>query len=72
MKIELSQDEHEILLRILGYAAAMGIDREGPAFVAAVLRIANIVNKDHPDWRPYDDADAIAALEKAVRLSRKP
>jgi hypothetical protein len=52
MTIELSQDDFELLLVMLGYGtgAAMQHDQK---LAYKFLALANRINKDNPNWTPY-------------------
>jgi hypothetical protein len=51
--IELTNDEFEQLLLVLGYAAGKFV-RDGERLRAeAVMRLANAVNRDNPNWMNY-------------------
>jgi hypothetical protein len=53
MKIELSQEEHQLLILALGMASGVALrDGDAPLF-RALQRLANTVNKDNPNWKPY-------------------
>jgi hypothetical protein len=50
---ELNQDDYDLLLIALGMATGVAA-REGNAALAnRVLRLANTINADNPNWTPY-------------------
>jgi hypothetical protein len=52
--VQLSEDEYEGLLLMMGYAAGAA-EREGDKRLSrCFLRLANAVNRDNPSWTPYE------------------
>jgi hypothetical protein len=56
MKIELSREDYEVLLLALGIATGVSMRDENRELANRILALTNTVNKDNPDWTPYDVA----------------
>lgn len=49
--IALSEDDFGLLMLALGIAA--GSSKDNPALCKSVIKLANTINKDNPNWTPY-------------------
>jgi hypothetical protein len=54
MKIELTDDEFTTLMLMCGYAAGVASGRDSMCLAYSFLRLANAINRDNPDWIPYE------------------
>jgi hypothetical protein len=52
--IRLTRDEFDVLLIMMGYAAAAAYQQKNTSMAYAFIRIANAVNKDNLNWTPYE------------------
>jgi hypothetical protein len=52
MQIELTRDEYECLLILMGYATAAALHHGDPKLVRSFQRVANAVSRNNPDWKP--------------------
>jgi hypothetical protein len=50
----LTRDQYETLLVALGYAAGAAVAREEHKLFFAFLRLTNEINKNNPNYRPYE------------------
>jgi hypothetical protein len=63
MQIDLSEDEFEVLILALGYAAgAASKDNVNPSLVDSFIRVANAVNRNNPRWTNYEIPDLPPAV----------
>jgi hypothetical protein len=53
VKFELSKGDYQLLLLALGMATGLA-SRENRALMNDLFRFANTINKDNPDWTPYE------------------
>jgi len=63
MTFTLTRDEFEVLLLMMGYATGAAF-KENPRLAHSFLELANRVNKDSPNWKPYQIPDEFKS-EKA-------
>jgi hypothetical protein len=54
MTIELTQDDYDSLLVLIGYATGAAYQHGNLAMARRFLALANRINKDNPAWIPYD------------------
>lgn len=54
MTIELTQDEFESLLIALGVAVGTFMKQKDWAEVHRLMRLANAINRNNPNWTPYE------------------
>jgi len=54
MTFELSREDYQTLLLALGMAAGTASREGDDRLFRAFTRLANTVNKDNPDWTPYE------------------
>jgi len=52
MTLELSAEDHEMLILVLGIA--LGTTHGNRSLFLEIIRLANRINKDNPNWRPYE------------------
>lgn len=55
--IRLSESEFTTLLLMMGYATGAASKESDKGLGLSFLRIANAVNRDNPDWTPYELAE---------------
>jgi hypothetical protein len=58
MKFELNKEDFELLLISLGVAAGVATRDGNPVLFLRFLKLANTINKDNPDWTPYEVPNA--------------
>ena len=54
MKIELTQDEFDMLLLMCGYATGAAMEKGNKRLGYGFLSLANAINRDNPHWTPYE------------------
>lgn len=54
MTIELTDDEFDTLLLMCGYAAGAASNHDDRRLANGFLRIANAINRNNPQWIPYE------------------
>lgn len=54
---QLSEEDYEALLLLLGYACATAHEQNNRLLARRFLRLANTINKDNPQWTPYEIAE---------------
>ena len=57
VEIKLTRGDYEQLLIVLGYATGAAWSSGNPGFSYAILRLANVINRDNPNWIPYQIPD---------------
>lgn len=50
----LSRDDYDVLLIMLGYATGAASGRADKTLFRNFLRLTNEINKNNPDFRPYE------------------
>lgn len=58
MTIELTQDEFDSLLITLGVAVGTFMKQNDWAQVLRLMRLVNAVNRNNPNWTPYEVPEA--------------
>jgi hypothetical protein len=56
MKIEFSQEDFDLLLLTIGYATGAAMVRGELEQADRFVYLANQVNKNNPNWKPYECA----------------
>lgn len=51
--IKLDRNDYYMLLAMMGYATGAAHRDGNESLADSFVRLANAVNKDNPDWRPY-------------------
>lgn len=52
--IEISEDEWDVLLIVLGFAAGHACDQDWERHLQrSIFRLANSINEGNPNWTPY-------------------
>jgi hypothetical protein len=54
VQIRLTRDEFDALLVMSGMALAMALQQGDRAMMASFLKLANAINRDNPNWKPYE------------------
>lgn len=54
MHVQLSEEDFQHLLRALGMALYVAINQQDRPLMAQILRLSNEVNKNNPNWTPYE------------------
>lgn len=54
--ISLSEDDFTLLMFALGIAAG-AVSMDNPAQFKSFIKLANTINKDNPNWTPYEMDD---------------
>lgn len=54
VKIALTREEYETLLLAVGYATGAALRDNDRKLMRAFLLLANAVNRDNPNWKPYE------------------
>jgi hypothetical protein len=52
--ITLSDDEFYLLMLALGLASGEALKRKDHPHVMRLFRLANAVNRENPNWTPYE------------------
>jgi hypothetical protein len=55
LKVELTREEHDTLLMMAGIATGAALRDNMPHMAVSFLRLINAVNRNNPDWTPYED-----------------
>lgn len=55
----LEDDDFTLLLIVLGMASGAAYDKTNKAMFHSIIELANTINKDNPDWTPYNITDDI-------------
>lgn len=66
LEVELSQEEWDTLLSVLGEATAKAVDEGYTERVLRIVKLTNRLNTGNPDWLPYD----ISVLAQAILTMR--
>jgi hypothetical protein len=53
LNISLDEDESVLLLMLLGYAVGTALKNRDP-FAMKFVDLANKMNRDNPNWTPYE------------------
>jgi hypothetical protein len=53
--IDISEDDYETLMLVLGFATGRAIGRPDLMRPKTILMLANAINEGNPNWTPYDD-----------------
>lgn len=64
MKIELSEEDSELLTLVLGYAAGVANLRGEGKFFNRILRLTNTIHEGRPNWTPYEIPTPADSLPK--------
>ena len=66
-QITLDEDDWLLLLQALGIVMNVALGQRDNILAAAMLHLANAVNKNNPDWTPYDES----AFQQAASEQRR-
>ena len=58
VKINLTRDEFEALLIMMGMAMGTAVKMGNVSMMVSFLKIANAVNRDNPNWHQYEIPNA--------------